>query len=189
VYDKGAQSEDTEAIKAVASAIRSSCELEHLTLEMETGFTDEVGVALAEALTFNKTLRSITLLSDESVFSNPPTQIETLGVSAYEAFSAMLRVNTRIILNIPPFDSTSGGDEGLRESHDQLRIEQRWNHVGRGKLLSSSRTARGEWVEALNDVDSSYDVVESAAFQVSCLYSLLRLDPGVCFNDSTTSGE
>jgi hypothetical protein len=107
----------------------------------------------------------------------------------------MLRVNTRIILNLPPFDSANGGNESLREPHDQLRIEQRLNYVGCGKLLSLSEPPRqqegsGCCVEALHELDdSSYDVVESATFQVSCLYSLLRLDPGVCVNDSTTSGE
>jgi hypothetical protein len=184
---QGAQSEDTEAVKAVASATRSNPPLEHLTLEMETGFTDEVGVALAEALTFNKTLCCITL-SDDSVFNRPPTKFETLGVPAYEAFSAMLRVNTSIDLNFPPFDSASSGDESLRKSHDQMRIEQRLNYVGRGELLSSSQTTKGEWVDALHELDScGYD--ESPTFQVSCLYSLLQLDPGMCFGDANNSGE
>jgi hypothetical protein len=51
----------TEAVKAVASAIRVDQNLEHLKFKMgENGFTDEAGVALAEALTVNTTLRMIT---------------------------------------------------------------------------------------------------------------------------------
>jgi hypothetical protein len=39
-----------EAVKAIASAIREDHNLEHLTLQMENGFTDTAGVALAENL-------------------------------------------------------------------------------------------------------------------------------------------
>jgi hypothetical protein len=46
-------SEATEAVKALASAIRLDEKLEHLTLEVDIGFTDEAGLALAEALTVN----------------------------------------------------------------------------------------------------------------------------------------
>lgn len=42
-----ARSEATEATKALASAIRLDRSLEHLTLMMENGFTDEAGVALS----------------------------------------------------------------------------------------------------------------------------------------------
>jgi hypothetical protein len=58
---RGEIAEATEAVKAVASAILLDLNLEHLTLRMENGFTDEAGVALAEALTVNTTLRKITL--------------------------------------------------------------------------------------------------------------------------------
>jgi hypothetical protein len=54
-------SEATKAVKAVASAIQLDCNLEDLDLQMKDGFTDEACVALAEALTVNKTLRAITL--------------------------------------------------------------------------------------------------------------------------------
>lgn len=153
---------------------------------METGFTHEVGVALAEALTFNKTLCMITL-SDDYVFNIPSTKIETLGVPAYEAFSAKMRVNTNIILNLPPFDSSSSADESIRESPDKLCIEQQLNHVGRGKLLSSSQTTKGEWVNGLHELDSN-NVDEGAAFRISYLYRLPQLDLGMCFNDATNSG-
>jgi hypothetical protein len=42
----------------------------------------------------------------------------TLGAQAYEAFSAMLRVNTSLVLKHPTFE-TAGADEKLRESHKQ----------------------------------------------------------------------
>jgi hypothetical protein len=53
----------------------------------------------------------------------------------------MLRVNTSLDLMIRPSE-TDGVNERLRESRDQLRIEQRLNLVGRGRLLASSQTTR-----------------------------------------------
>jgi tagatose-1,6-bisphosphate aldolase len=94
-------SKATEAVKAAASAILLDQNLEHVTLQMENGFKDEAGVALAKALTVNKTLRKITLSVDPFRF-----QVHNrvaLGAPAYEAFSAMLRVNTSLVLELPPF--------------------------------------------------------------------------------------
>jgi hypothetical protein len=176
-----ARSETTEAIKAVASAIRWDRYLEVLVLQMEDGYTDEAGVALAEALTTNKKLRLLRLV-DILNDLNPIHTKACLGAQAYEAFSAMLRVNTSLFLNLPPFE-TAGADERLRESRKQMRIEQRLNHVGRGRLLSSSQTTRTEWVGALNELNSSDNVDESPELNISCLYSLLRLKPSVCLLD------
>jgi hypothetical protein len=64
---------------------------------MENGFTDEAGVALAEALTVNKTLRMI------------PLSEATLGIQACEAFNAVLRVNTSIVLNLPSIQNRQRG--------------------------------------------------------------------------------
>jgi hypothetical protein len=90
---------------------------------------------------------------------------------SYNAFSAMLRVNTNLVLELPSFE-TSGGDGSLRESRKQMIIEQQLNKVGRGKLLSSSQTTREEWVNSLHQI-SSNNADDSPTFQVSCLYSLL----------------
>jgi hypothetical protein len=79
-------SEATVAVKALASAIRLDQKLEFL--EPRIGFKDEAGVALAEALMVNKILREIDLRNCKA----------TLGVQPYEAFSAMLRVNTSLVL-------------------------------------------------------------------------------------------
>jgi hypothetical protein len=48
-----AEFDATEGVKAIVSAIRLDRNLEHLHLRMQNGFTDEAGVALAEALTVN----------------------------------------------------------------------------------------------------------------------------------------
>jgi hypothetical protein len=80
---------------------------------------------------------------------------------------------------IPPFDNAVG-DQRLIDSRNQMRIEQRLNGVGRGSLLSSSQTAREEWVDALEL--QSYSVDESPEFSVSCLYSLLQLYPAICMS-------
>jgi hypothetical protein len=80
--------EATEAVKAVASAIREDNHLESLVLQMEDGFTDEAGVALAEALTINKTLRMLFL--DDSFFTSDRDHNKaSLGAQAYKAFGAM----------------------------------------------------------------------------------------------------
>jgi hypothetical protein len=172
-------SEATEAIKAIASAIRLDRNLDSLYLQMmNCDCTNEAGVALAEALTVNKTLRTITL----SFEPRRQAQVaDALSAPAYEAFCAMLRANTSLVLNLlTPFDD-AGGDQRLVDSCNQMRIEQRLIRFGRGRLLASStsQATREEWVDALNEVKSS-NVHESPEFNVSCLYSLLRLNPATC---------
>jgi hypothetical protein len=187
MYRTSSSSKTTEAVKAVASAIRLDYNLESLYLQMENDFTDEAGVALAEALTVNKTLRKIT------VFVPPSRQLQdadALRAPAYDAFSAMLRVNTSLVLKLPPFDD-SVGDEMLVDSRNQMRIEQGLNHVGRGRLLSSSQTTRKEWVDALHELSCYCSVHETPEFNVSCLYSLVQLHPDVCMlqrYDTTNPG-
>jgi hypothetical protein len=171
-------SEATEAAKVLASAIRLDCSLTHLHLAMEKGFTNEAGVALAEALTANKTLRWV-ILNTISLGRGPQVRDEdALSAVAYDALSAMLRVNTNLRLDVPSLDD-AGVDERLVDSRNQMRIEVRLNQVGRGRLLSSSQKPRKKWVNALKELNSS-NVDESPEFNVSCLYSLLRLNPGTC---------
>jgi hypothetical protein len=170
------RSEAAEAVQAIANAIQLDCNLKHLVLRMETGFTDEAGMALAKALTINTTLRTLNLCTTKERNS------DSLGVQAYDALSAMLRVKTSFVLKLPPFKS-SGADERLCESHDRLRIEQRLAQVGRGILVSSTYTTRKMWVNALCALNSLHvddNADDSPAFQVSCLYSLLLLHPVVC---------
>jgi hypothetical protein len=172
-------SDATEAVKAVASAIRLDCNLEHLYLRMENGFSDEAGVALATALTVNKTLCKITL-SVRPVFTDGILfpDVGLLGAPAYAAFGDMLCVNTSLVLKLPAFES-AGADERLKKHYHQMVIEQRLNKAGRGRLLASKQTTTVEYVDALSELNS-YNVDNSSpALQVSCLYSLLRLYPAV----------
>jgi hypothetical protein len=169
-------SEATKALKALATAIRMDRNLTYLDLQMQVGFSDEAGVALAEALTVNKTLCKIKL-SDVNLSPFPTPNKLSMYAPAYEAFSAMLRINTSIILDLPSFE-IAGTDERLRESRKQLLIEQRLNEVGRGRLLASRQTTREEWVDALDELNSA-NIDDSLAFQVSCLYSLLQSNPSV----------
>jgi hypothetical protein len=182
-------SETTEAVKAIARAIRLDHNLEHLKLQiLNSDFSDEAGVALtimneavvvlAAALTVNTTLRKIVLDLNARRWSHDAA--DAMSAPAYDAFSAMLRVNTSLILKLPPSDE-AGGDQRHVDSRNQMRIEQELNGVGRGELLSSSQTPRKEWVDALNELNSS-NVDESPEFNVSCLYSLLRLNPATCMS-------
>jgi hypothetical protein len=172
---EGTSSEATKAVKAIASAIRRDHIMKRLDLEVENGFTDEAGVALAKALTVNKTLREIKM-TDVARTSDQARKKAHLGAQAYEAFSAMLRANTRLLIfELPPLD-TAGGDQRVLDSRDQMLIEQCLNKAGRGELLSSSQTTRATWVDALQKlIVTTGDA--TPAFHVSCLYSLLRLKP------------
>jgi hypothetical protein len=122
-------SSSSEAIKAIASAIRLDRNLESLRLLTMNDFTHEAGVALAEALTVNKTLHKISL-SLEPAFGGQVQDADEMSAPTYEAFSTMLRINTSLILELPPFKAT-GVDERLVNSRNQMRIEQGLNHVGR----------------------------------------------------------
>jgi hypothetical protein len=180
---EGARSEATEAVQAVANAIRLDHNVEELSLQMENGFTDDAAVALAEALNVNNTLCLLHLVA-KSVFTPGINQIlfiDTLGSPAYDAFSVMLRVNTSLVLKLRPAPDTAiHRDERLCESRRQMRIEQRLNFVGRGRLLSASRqTTREDWIDALYEL-SSNNINDSGAFKVSCLYNLLQLNPSIC---------
>jgi hypothetical protein len=190
---ESSSSEATEVVKAIASAIRLDRNLETLVINMNSGFTDESGVVLAEALTVNQTLRSITL----SVLGHVPggrylqdPDIDIMRAPAYEAFCAMLRVNTSIVVDLPALD-TAGGDDRLRESYRQLLIEGVLNSIGgRGRLLSSCQTTRKEWVDALNRLNKVV-LEDRPEFTVSLLYNLLRLKPSLCLlglNDTSNSG-
>jgi hypothetical protein len=111
----------------------------------------------------------------------------TLGAQAYEAFAAMMRVNTSLVLEVPRVPGA--GDERILEFRKQMLIEQRLNKVGRGRLLASRQTTKEEWVDALHKLNftqfndsppfGDYNLNDSRAFRVSCLYSLLRLYPSV----------
>jgi hypothetical protein len=172
---RSSSSEDTEAVKALASAIRLDCNLKRLKLDVKNFLTDEAAVALAEALTVNKTLRKITL-SVANASGGQVIDADVLSALAYDAFSTMLQVNTSLVLELPQFRDRAGNKK-LVISHNRMLIEQRLNKVGRGRLLASSQTPREAWVDALNELNSSD---ESPEFKVSCLYSLLRLHPDVC---------
>jgi hypothetical protein len=186
---ENSSSEATDAVKAIASAIRLDHNLERLKLHRwNSDFTDEAGVALAEALTVNKTLRRITLTVGHEQPGDPLPNRDAFGVQFYEAFTAMLRVNTSLVLILRPHE-TAGADKRLLEAHNQMIIEQILNHAGRGRLLSSSQTTRKEWVDALNMLNHFVD--ESPEFTVTFLYSLLRLNPSFCMldlTDNTNSG-
>jgi hypothetical protein len=92
--------------------------LKHLTLEMENGYNDEAGVALAEALTVNQTLREIILSVIPSRGDHYVYNKASLGDQSYKAFSAMLRVNTNLLLDLP-FGMAAYG-----AACDQMVIEQ-----------------------------------------------------------------
>jgi hypothetical protein len=93
----------------------------------------------------------------------------------------MLRFNTSLTLDLEIVSlETAGGDQRVLDSCNQMRIEECLNEAGRGELLSSdeNETTRAAWVDALDELNVTTGD-DTPAFQVSCLYSLLRLIP-VC---------
>jgi hypothetical protein len=168
---RGSSERDTAAVKAIAEAIRRDDNLEGLFLIMRrsSNFSNDAIVALAEALTVNTRLHVVRLHDTYG-----------LGAPAYEAFGAMHRVNTNISLELSPYVNDIG-DERRLELYNQMRIEQRLNSAGRGTLLSVDHSPREEWVHALHELNATNaNANESPAFEISCLYSLLRLNPNVC---------
>jgi hypothetical protein len=166
---EGTRSEATKAVKAIASAIRRDHIMKRLDLEVQNGFTDEAGMALAEALTVNTTLRAIKLTNNARL-SDQTRNKAHLGAQAYEAFSAMLRVNTRRLIFELSLLDTAGGDQRVLDSRDQMLIEQCLNKAGRGELLSSSQTTRATWVDALQKliVTTGDDTPAPLSMSVAC---------------------
>jgi hypothetical protein len=81
----------SEALQIIASAIQLDGNLKRLVLHMMTGFTDEAGVALAEALTVNTTLRNLDL------YTTVEHNIDSLRVPAYEALTATVESSYAVV--------------------------------------------------------------------------------------------
>jgi hypothetical protein len=82
-----------------------------------------------------------------------------------------------LVLHSLPSSATACGDERLRESRNQMIIEQRLNQVDRGRLSSSSQTTREEWIDALHEL-SSNDVDDSPTFLGQLPIQLAPIVPG-----------
>ncbi len=96
------ESEATEAVKALASAIQLDRNLERLNLEVVVkGPTEDAFLALAEALTVNTTLRTFSLSGTVH------------GFQSYEAVAKMLRGNTSLVLEVPLFYRGDAGGKGI----------------------------------------------------------------------------
>ena len=78
---------------------------------------------------------------------------DALSVPVYDAFSAMLRVTTSLVLKLHPFDDADS-DQRLVDSRNQMLIEQSLDAVGRRRLLSSKQATIEERVDALDELNS-----------------------------------
>jgi hypothetical protein len=93
---------------------------------METNFTDKGGMALAEALTVNTALRRIRLsVLDASYMHNTAK----FGAPTYDAFLAMLRVNTRLVLDLSLSNDVGSGNRKIVDYRNRMRIEQSLNQL------------------------------------------------------------
>jgi hypothetical protein len=167
-------------LEAMARAVGRNCNrhLQSLTLRVGTGFTDTVGVALAQALQVNTTLQQVVLI-DQWEYGMRTT--DHMNISSYQAFRKMSRVNTSVVLTVPALETRGVGFvardmDTVRPHYDRMRIEMRLNAVGRGGLLVGSQTSRAAWVNALDELNARNE----NDLQVDCLYTLLKLNPAIC---------
>jgi hypothetical protein len=177
--------ETTEAIQVMIGAIECNSSLRKLSLYSTTGFSDEMGVTLAKALTVNTTMAQICLrntckASNSAYHSSQPPN--TLGAEAYKAFIAMLKINMNIRLKLPNLESDADSETRVQQS--LMRIERNLNEAYCGSLVASNQTTREEWVNALQRLNDSCEKNEincgTGSFHLSCVYSMLQLNPGLC---------
>jgi hypothetical protein len=72
-------------------------------------------------------------------------------------------------------------DEGTRTHFFQYVIEYMLNKAGRGTLLASNLTTRRDWINALTDMNVfASDNKCVSEFHLSCVYSMLQLNPNMC---------
>jgi len=181
-------SETAEAIESITSAIEYDSSLRSLILRSPTGFTDEMGVALAMALTVNTSLNRIQLQdgykrSDGRQPLHPP---QSLGAETYKAFATLSKTRAgKITLGLP--SPRSDANDETRKQWDLLRIEDSLNRAGVGKLVASNQPTWEEWIHALDALNGNNEDEDSHKFLLSCLYSMLQLNPSICQGDTTAS--
>jgi hypothetical protein len=170
-------STDTDtAIVGLAQAVKHDQHLQRLRLEMCNGYTDKAGVALAEAVQINTTLRLVDLDENGSCGEASGDTRNSMGFSAYKAFTTMVVARSdHLELGVPAADK--GASIADKDQYDKMRIELRLNAVGRRQLLATSPTTRDAWVNALLELNSDE---ENCDIKVDCLYTFLLLNPTVC---------
>jgi hypothetical protein len=94
----------------------------------------------------------------------------------------MLRVNTSLIVDLPPVCLTmllmiQGLSTLATPDAYRAAIEGSWP-LPQETIGVETDAKKKEWVDALNALNSYSNVDETPEFNISCLYSLLRLNPG-----------
>jgi hypothetical protein len=82
-----------------------------------------VMASLAEALTVNRTQRKMDVNANPVMDRREEDIKATLAARSYEAFGAMLRVNTNITLDLPTFDDAAGANERDTSHYNQMCIK------------------------------------------------------------------
>jgi hypothetical protein len=169
---------------ALARAVGQNHHLESLTLQLGTGFTDAIGVALAQALQVNTTLQELVLIEQ---WDNGFRGTDLMDIAAYQALRKMLRVNTSVVLKLPVrikvYEWGGTPPDSVRPYYDRMRIEMRLNAAGRGGLmLADSQVSRAAWVNTLHELLTLDDDVHRDIddLRVDCVYTLLKLNPSLC---------
>jgi hypothetical protein len=131
--------------------------------------------AIAEAVNSAHSLRNLSIDMEYAILPRNPAGLI--------AFAHALRDHTALQefswFDVSPLPEAAQGvspDFMLRTLPSCPHLRK----VGRGRLLASSNhTTREEWVDALHEL-SILNVNDPSEFHVSCLYSLLRLNPATC---------
>jgi hypothetical protein len=176
------KSDTNKAIGALATAIQQDEHLVRLRLEMCNGYTDDAGVALAEAMRLNTVLRHVDLDENGGCGEASGDTRNTMGCTAYKALTAMAVTRSDLKLGVPVVDKSASTAD--KEQYARMRIELRLNAVGRRQLLATSPTTREAWVNGLVKLNTrSTDAQGNRNIQVDCLYTFLLLNPTVCHLD------
>jgi hypothetical protein len=136
---------------SLARVVGQNRHLLSLTLRVGTGFTDALGIALAQALQVNTSLKELVLVGE---WDYGFRTTDHMNIPAYQALRKMLRVNTSVVLKVPALDSRWNPDlvDIVRPYHDRMLIEMRLNAAGRGKLMLGSQASKVKWVNTLHEL-------------------------------------
>jgi hypothetical protein len=181
---------DPEDCLALLQSMELNTSLLSLSLQVNRGFTDEVGFALAQVLHSNRVLNHVELLSGWTVNA---TQQSHLSGPAYQALIDVLQVNHSVVIHVSsPSNLPEDVDALAREFHMQSFM----NQAGRWRLYKDV-SQKSEWIDAfatLNELTmdgeasevETHDTLNSMLHlsrpecSLSCIYRLLVDNPMLC---------
>jgi hypothetical protein len=179
---------DPEDCLALLQSLHANTCLRSLSLQVNRGFTDEIGVALADVLRENRSLTSVELLSGWTVNA---MQQSHLSGAAYQSLIDVLQVNHHVAIHVSaPSHLPADVDLLARE----FQMQSYMNQAGRGTLYQNLSN-RAQWIEAFaklnqlpeydaaaatTNIPSSNITAAQQGCTLSCVYRFLVDNPMLC---------